>query len=124
MSVGGRIPSHEIDLLPDPNTTLLITGYQSFGTLGRAIADGQKTVIINGQQVLVRAKIESIEGFSAHKDSKGLLEFVDTAKDSLKRIFVVHGEPKSTLFLVQRIRDYLGLNAIAPDRGKTYEIGL
>ena len=124
MSVGGRVPAHEINLLPDPNTTLLITGYQSLGTLGRAIAEGQKTVVINGEEVSVRAKIESIEGFSAHKDSEGLLEFVGEAKDSIEQIFVVHGEPKSTLFLVQRIRDNLGLNAVAPEKGRKYEIEL
>ena len=110
--------------MPDPNTTLLITGYQSLGTLGRAIAEGQKTVVINGEEVSVRAKIESIEGFSAHKDSEGLLEFVGEAKDSIEQIFVVHGEPKSTLFLVQRIRANLGLNAVAPEKGRKYEIEL
>ncbi len=122
MSVGGRIPAHEINLLPDPNTTLLITGYQSFGTLGRAIADGQKVVTITGQQVEVRAKIESVQGFSAHKDSEAMLEFVDTASETLEKVFVVHGEPKSALFLVQRIRDYLDVEAVAPERGKGYEI--
>jgi len=122
MSVGGRIPAHEINLLPDPKTTLLITGYQSVGTLGRAIADGQKEVMITGQPVDVRAKIESVQGFSAHKDSEAMLEFVDTASETLKKVFVVHGEPKSALFLVQRIRDYLDIDALAPERGKEYEI--
>lgn len=122
MSVGGRIPAHEINLLPDSSTTLLITGYQSSGTLGRAIADGQKTVTITGQPVEVRARIESLQGFSAHKDSEAMLEFVDAASDTLEKVFVVHGELKSSLFLVQRIRDYLNIEALAPDKGKVYEI--
>lgn len=122
MSVGGRIPAHEINLLPEKNTTLLITGYQAVGTLGRAITDGQKNVMITGVPVEINAKIESIEGFSAHKDTDGLVEFVDAAKDTLEQVFIVHGEPKSSLFLVQRIRDYVGLNALSPERGKEYEI--
>jgi metallo-beta-lactamase family protein len=122
MSVGGRIPAHEINLLPDPNTTLLITGFQSVGTLGRAILDGQKQVTITGVPVDVEARIESVQGFSAHKDADAMLEFVDAASDTLDRVFVVHGEPKSALFLVQRVRDYLDVDAIAPERGKVYEI--
>lgn len=122
MSVGGRIPSHEIKLLPDQNTTLLITGYQSLGTLGRTIADGARTVIINGVKVQIRAKIEIIEGFSAHKDLPSLLEFTESGRNSLERVFVVHGEPKSSLFLVQRIRDYLNLDAVAPEKGEVYPI--
>ncbi len=122
MSVGGRIPAHEINLLPEKSTTLLITGYQAVGTLGRAIVDGQKHVTITGVPVEINARIESIEGFSAHKDTDGLAEFVDAAKDTLEQVFIVHGEPKSSLFLVQRIRDYLGLNALSPEQGKEYEL--
>lgn len=122
MSIGGRIPAHEINLLPDPKTTLLITGYQAFGTPGRALADGAKTVTINNIEIPMRARIETIGGFSAHKDSQALLELVEKSMETLERIFIVHGEPKSSLFLVQRVRDYLGLNAVAPEKGFNYMI--
>jgi len=124
MSVGGRIPAHEINLLPDPLTTLLVTGYQSSGTLGRAISEGEKAVIINKQKVTVRARIENIEGFSAHKDLPALVEFVENSAVTLEKVFIVHGELKSSLFLVQRIRDYLGLDALCPERAKEYEINI
>ena len=42
------------------------------------------------------------------------MEFVEGGKDTLKKIFVTIGEPKSSMFLAQRIRDYLGLDAIVP----------
>ncbi len=122
MSVGGRIPTHEIKLLPEADTTLLITGYQSFGTLGRAISEGEKTVVINKEKVTVRAKIENIEGFSAHKDLPALVDFVEKGSSTLQKIFIVHGELKSSLFLVQRIRDYLGLDALCPEKDEKYEI--
>lgn len=124
MSVGGRIPAHEIKLLPDPNTTLLITGYQSVGTLGRSLADGAKNVVINEEPVEVQARVESIGGFSAHRDSSSLLEFVETADSSLETVFVVHGEPKSSLFLAQRIKDYLNVKAIMPEKGRVYVLNL
>jgi metallo-beta-lactamase family protein len=122
MSNGGRIMKHEKFFLPDPNTTLLLVGYQSLGTLGRKIQDGNKEIMIDGEKVVIRAKVESIFGYSSHKDSDHLIEFVaDTAKTA-KKVFVVMGEPKSALFLVQRLRDYLGVNAIHPKKGDTFEL--
>ncbi|HLP44047.1 MAG TPA: MBL fold metallo-hydrolase [Candidatus Nanoarchaeia archaeon] len=122
MSVGGRIPAHEIALLPSRSTTLLITGYQAAGTIGRQLEEGAKLVHIHNQPVEVGAKIKSIEGFSAHKDSNALLELIDTAKETLEQVFVVHGEPKAAFFLIQRIKDYLGLRALAPEKERVYEI--
>ena len=115
MSNGGRILHHEHNYLPNPNDTILLTGYQSLGTLGRAIEDGAKSVRISGEDIPVKARLEKIEGYSGHKDSDGLLNFVEAMESSVKKIFVVMGEPKSALFLVQKIRDNLGLNATAPD---------
>ena len=117
MSTGGRVVHHERHYLPDPNNTLLLTGYQSIGTPGRLIQDGFKKVRITGEEVVVRAHIATIFGYSGHKDSDGLLNFVEDTQDKVKKIFVVMGEPKSPLFLVQKIRDNLGIEAYAPERG-------
>ncbi len=122
MSSGGRVTHHEITYLPDARNTLLLVGYQSLGTLGRKLQDGAKEVIINGEHVRVNARIESIEGYSSHKDSDHLVEFVGDSKDTLKQVFVVMGEPKASLFLAQKLRDYVDVNAIYPERGKVYEI--
>ncbi len=117
MSNGGRIVHHEKNYLPNANNTILLVGYQSLGTLGRFIEDGNKTVKINGDEIPVRAKVAKIAGYSGHKDSDGLLAFAgDTAK-TVKNIYVVMGEPKSALFLVQKIRDNFNLNASAPLAG-------
>ncbi|OGI85520.1 hypothetical protein A3A05_03720 [Candidatus Nomurabacteria bacterium RIFCSPLOWO2_01_FULL_41_12] len=119
MSTGGRIVHHERHYLPDPNNTLLLTGYQSVGTPGRLIQEGVKTVRITGEDVVVRAHIVTISGYSGHKDSDGLLSFVEDTQDTLKKIFVVMGEPKSALFLVQKLRDNLGIEAYAPEAGES-----
>ena len=117
MSNGGRIVHHEVHYLPDPNNTLLLTGYQSVGTPGRLIQEGAKTVHISGEDVIVRAHVVMISGYSGHKDSDGLLGFVENMQDVVKKIFVVMGEPRSSMFLVQKLRDNLGVDASAPDRG-------
>ena len=117
MSMGGRIMHHEINYLPHKENTILLLGYQSIGTVGRLIKDGADSITIHGQRVPINAKVEYIDGYSSHKDSDHLLEFVAGTKDTLKKVFVVMGEPKSALFLVQRIRDYLGVYAIHPEEG-------
>lgn len=119
MSNGGRIMHHEKHYLPDPKNTLLMMGYQAPGTLGRIIQDGAKTVTIHGETVPVRARVATISGYSAHKDSDSLLDFVHHGADAFEKVFVVLGEPKSSLFLVQKIRDNLGVDATAPEVGES-----
>lgn len=122
MSNGGRIVHHEHNYLPDPKNTILLTGYQSLGTLGRMIEDGAKSVRISGQEVPVRAHMVKISGYSGHKDSNALIDFVEKTANTVKKVFVVMGEPKSSLFLVQKLRDNLGVNAVAPQLGDKVEI--
>ena len=122
MSTGGRIVHHERHYLPDPNNTILLIGYQVVGTPGRLIQEGLKTVHITGEDVPVRAHIITISGYSGHKDSDGLLNFVADMQDTVKKIFVVMGEPKSSLFLVQKIRDNLGIDSYAPEPGTSVSL--
>jgi metallo-beta-lactamase family protein len=81
------------------------------------IEEGGKIVKIQGEEIVVRAKVENITGYSSHKDSDHLVEFVSDTAATLKKVFVVMGEPKSALFLVQRLRDDLGVNAFHPEEG-------
>ncbi len=122
MSNGGRVLHHEANYLPNANNTLLLTGYQSLGTMGRAIQDGAKEVHINGQTVLVRANVVFIDGYSGHKDSDHLVAFVENIADTVKKVFVVMGEPKSAMYLTQRLRDYLGVMAYAPAENDVIEL--
>lgn len=116
MSSGGRVVHHERHFLPDPNNTLLLTGYQVVGSPGRLIQEGLKTVKITGEYVDVRSHVATIYGYSGHKDSDGLLRFIQEKREHLKKVFVVMGEPKSSMFLVQKIRDNLGIEAHAPEQ--------
>lgn len=122
MSNGGRVLHHEFNYLPDPKSTLLIVGYQAVGTLGRLLQEGMKTVRIFDEEVPVRAKVTTLQGYSAHKDMNALMEFVTEMQDSLKKIFVVHAELGAGLFFAQRVRDYLGIDAKVPKSGDEIEI--
>ena len=122
MSNGGRIQHHERRYLPDPKSTLVFVGYQAAGTKGREILDGAKQVRLGHEEVSVHAHIEEIQGYSAHKDSPHLLEFVATGAEYLTKVFVVMGEPKSSFFLAQRIRDNLNISAHVPQQGESVEL--
>jgi len=128
MSVGGRVVNHEIHYLSGKENTIILVGYQSLGTLGRHLEEGLKEVEIwldgSKKKVKVEAQIENITGYSAHADSDHLLEFVEKAGEfgRLKKVFVIMGEPKSSLFLVQKIRDNLDVDAIYPEEDKEYVI--
>ena len=124
MSHGGRIREHEQRYLADSNTTLLLVGHQVVGSLGRRLQDGAKTVTIDGVQVPVRATIDSIHGFSGHADRDQLLELVAAGAESVEEVFVAMGEEKSSLFLTQRIHDYLGVSVRAPSEGEEVTIDL
>lgn len=114
MSNGGRILHHEKRYLPDSRTTLLIVGHQAVASLGRLLQDGAETVTIMGETVPVRAKVVTLSGYSAHRDVLGLMDFVRHCGDKTKRVYVTMGEPEASFHLAQKIRDYLGLEAVVP----------
>lgn len=122
MSHGGRILEHERKYLEDPKTTLLLVGYQSVGSLGRILGDGAKKVRILDTEVKVNAKIARIRGYSGHADRDQLVEYVGEGCDKAKQVFVAMGEERSALFLVQRLRDYLGVHAVAPGKDDAIQI--
>jgi metallo-beta-lactamase family protein len=124
MSHGGRIREHEQRFLRETTTTLLLVGYQTVGSVGRLLQDGAKQVWIDGVDVRVKAKVETIRGFSGHADRNQLIDLVYGGVQDYqpKQVFVTMGEERSSLFLTQRLRDYLGVNAIAPEPNAEIEI--
>ncbi len=124
MCNGGRIMHHLLRYLPGKNNTLLFISYQAAGSLGRFLAEGAKNVNIFGENIDVAARIESIEGYSSHADMNGLYDFVNNCADCLEKVFVVHGELKPNLFFVQRLRDHMGIDAVSPQYGQSFDIEL
>jgi len=118
MSSGGRVLHHEKAYLSDSNNTILITGFQTPGSLGRLIQEGAKKVTIFDEEVLVNAQVETVRGYSGHKDSDGLVAFVEPAQTSLKQVFVAMGEMKSATHLAQRLHDELDIVAHVPKPGE------
>src|SRR5258708_6885897 len=114
MSNGGRNFHHEARYFPDPKSTILFVGYQAAGSMGREILEGAQEVRIFGETVAVRCKKVNIAGYSAHADQPRLLEWVSNMRDSLKKVFVVQGEPQSSNALAHKIIDELAIIAEVP----------
>lgn len=119
MSNGGRIIFHEKRFLPEPNTTLLVIGYQVEGTLGRSLSDGKRTVHIKGEEVQVRANIETIEAYSAHADQDKLFEWAK--KCAKETVFLIHGEADAKSALEKKLAT-INLKCIIPNQGQMVEI--
>jgi metallo-beta-lactamase family protein len=99
MCNAGRILHHLKHRLWQPETYVLIVGFQAVGTLGRQLVDGHKNVTIFGDSIAVRAKIRTLGGFSAHAGQTELIQWFDRVKPSKPRLVLTHGEdgPRRTL---------------------------
>jgi len=113
MSNGGRVLLHEIEYLSNPQNILLIVGYQTPNSLGGRLLKGEKLVEILGQEIKVRAKINFFDGYSAHADQEELIHWLSEIKGTQK-VFVVQGEPQSSLSLEEKIQSQLQLPAVLP----------
>ena len=90
MCTGGRVRHHLRHNLGREDSSIVFVGYAAIGTLARHIIDGDKQVNIFGENIPVRARIYTINGFSAHADQAELLAW--QKQTSAKRTFLVHGE--------------------------------
>jgi metallo-beta-lactamase family protein len=107
MATGGRVLHHLKQRLPNPDTTVLLVGYQAEGTRGRLLQDGAKDVKMLGEVIPVRAKIKVLDGFSAHADQGEILRWLRTFKNAPLMTYVVHGEPPAASALAELIRERL-----------------
>lgn len=115
MCDAGRIKYHLKYNLWRPESTILFVGYQAVGTLGRRILDGEKLVTIHGDQLVVKADIQSIEAYSAHADQIGLMSWLKNFKQKPKTVFLVHGEEKVQPVLADRIQKELNIPVVIPN---------
>jgi metallo-beta-lactamase family protein len=123
MAEVGRILHHLIRNIEDPRNTICIVSWQAPHTLGRRLADREKTVRIFGEEYPVRAEIATIGGFSAHAGQNRLLEYAKSANSKgLKHTFLVHGDEKPAAVLMEKMKAAGIHNVSYPDRGDVFEI--
>jgi metallo-beta-lactamase family protein len=124
MCEAGRILHHLKNNISDQHNTILFVGYQAENTLGRKILEGQSIVPILGDEYPVRARVLKIDGYSAHADHQGLLNWLKAAKlrSDLKSLFLVHGE-EDALQAFARAALMLGVPEVhVPVRGESFKL--
>ncbi len=122
MCEAGRIRHHLKHNLWRPESTILFVGYQSVGTLGRAILEGAKEVKLFGEPIEVRAKIRKIAGLSGHADKDGLIQWITSFEEKPRRVFVVHGEDEVCTSFVECLMVEHGIKAYAPYSGTVFNL--
>jgi metallo-beta-lactamase family protein len=122
MCDAGRIKYHLKFNLPRRECTVLISGFQAQGTLGRRLVDRARRVRIFGDEIPVKADIYTIGGLSAHADRDDLLAWLGHFRAPPRAAYVVHGEPGAAAAFQAAIRERLGWRVETPARNTEAEI--
>ena len=122
MCDAGRIKYHLLHNLPRAESTIVFTGFQAAGTLGRRLVDGARTVRLFGDEIPVRARIATLGGLSAHADQEALLGWLRNFRRPPAHTFVVHGEILAAEAFAQRIRADLGWQVSVPHAGDAADV--
>ena len=122
MCDAGRIRHHLKHNLWRPECTILFVGYQSVGTLGRALVEGADEVKLFGETVSVRAEIRKMTGLSGHADKEGLIDWIRAFEEKPKKVFVVHGEDSVCTGFAECLKIEYGQRAYAPYSGTEFDL--
>ncbi len=121
MCNGGRIRHHFKHNLWRRNAHVVIVGYQAIGTPGRALVDGAKTFRMAGEEIVVRAAIHTLGGFSAHASQSQLVDWLSHFHKPRPKLFLVHGEEEAKSTFKQHLAQH-GWDATIPTERQTITI--
>lgn len=124
MATGGRVLHHLANGLADGRNTVLFVGFQAAGTRGRQMIEGAQEVRIFGQFVPVHARVEKLNGMSAHADAGEIVKWLRTFPKAPGITYLVHGEPSAQDALKARIESELAWNVHIPRHGDRVSIPL
>jgi metallo-beta-lactamase family protein len=113
MCESGRILHHLRNHIDDHRNTVLFVGYCAPNTLGRRIRDGATTVPILGDIYPVKARVEVMDSFSGHADRSELIAYFQGLTGSLKKVWLVHGEPDQSASLATALQDLHRAGAVS-----------
>jgi metallo-beta-lactamase family protein len=94
---------------------VVFVGFQALGTTGRKIVDGAKTVRLFNEEIAVKAKVFTINGFSGHAGQSQILDWLGHFQTRDMKIILIHGEYKAQQALAELIRKRLGCEVCIPD---------
>jgi metallo-beta-lactamase family protein len=122
MCEAGRVQHHLKHTITDPRNLVLIVSWQAPHTLGRRLVEGARSVRIFGEEFPVRARVEAVNGYSAHADHNGLMEWARPIAPGLRRAFVIHGEPEAAQALAAELRSAGAPDVVVPALGEAFAL--
>ena len=122
MAETGRILHHLKNNIEDSRNTILIVSWQAPHTLGRRLAEQKKEIKIFGKTYQRQAEIVTINGFSAHAGQKLLLDYANATKETLSKVFLVHGEPRGAEPLMEKLKEAGIQDVLYPECGEIFEL--
>lgn len=114
MATGGRILHHLKQRIEDPKNTVLFIGFQAQGTKGRFLVDGAQEIEIHKQFYRVQARIEYMDGLSAHADYEEILQWLSSFKKPPRKVFLIHGEEEASQSMAGKIRSRYNWDVYVP----------
>ena len=121
MCNGGRIRHHLKHNLWKRSAHVVIVGYQAIGTPGRALVDDGKTFRLGGEEIIVRAAIHTLGGFSAHASQSQMLDWIKNFHKPHPRLYLIHGEPEAKAAFQKKLAQE-GWSANIPHYAETIEL--
>ncbi len=121
MCTGGRIRHHLKHNVWKPETHIIIAGYQSPGSTGRKLVEGEPFIKLWGQKIKVAAQIHTVGGLSAHADQQGMMDWYASFKGN-PPVLLVHGEKRAQKTLAKRLHKEHGAWARPAKKGKTMNL--
>ncbi|PWN05875.1 MBL fold metallo-hydrolase RNA specificity domain-containing protein [Rhodohalobacter mucosus] len=112
---GGRVLSYLEKYIGKEETTILLAGFQAEGTRGRQLLEGADEIKFFGNYHNVKARVDLLEGLSAHADRNGLLDWISDIEAAPSHLFLTHGEPHALDSLRVKLKDEYGWNSDIPE---------
>jgi metallo-beta-lactamase family protein len=119
MCNAGRILHHLRLNVGNPDTHVIIVGFQGRGTIGRQLVDGAREISIFGERYAVRANVHTLGGFSAHAGQTDLLKWFAPLASRKPRVVLTHGEDGPREALAEALVARFGLAASLPALGES-----
>ncbi len=121
MCNAGRILHHLKANLWKPETHVIIVGYQSYGTTGRKLVDGEPRIKLFGETIAVKATVHTLGGFSAHAGQTDLMTWFEPLAQYRPRVVLTHGENEAREALAAKLRETHDLDPLLPELEQVIE---
>ena len=118
----GRILHHLKNYIEDERNTVVIVGFMAQHTLGRRIVERREELKIYGKMYRMLARVEVLNGFSAHADVDEFRRLYAPLAPKLRRAFVVHGEDTQPRAMKALLEEMGCRDVVVPSIGDRYEL--